>query len=158
MAFPKTRLRRMRATETHRRMVRETRLSVDNLIYPLFVVHGRNVKREISSMPGVFQLSTDNIIREAKEEVNIKITPNDIDIVTVCHSYNPKNNKEFIQFYAICKRWQGEIKNNEPEKCGELKFFSLNALPKNMVLYVRDGIIKTMNGIRYYEYGWHGEL
>ena len=101
---------------------------------------------------------TSAIIREAKEEVNIKITPNDIDIATVCHSYNPKNNKEFIQFYAICKRWQGEIKNNEPEKCGELKFFSLNALPKNMVLYVRDGIIKTMNGIRYYEYGWHGEL
>ena len=101
---------------------------------------------------------TSAIIREAKEEVNIKIPPNDIDIVTVCHSYNPKNNKEFIQFYAICKRWQGEIKNNEPEKCGELKFFSLNALPKNMVPYVRDGIIKTMNGIRYYEYGWHGEL
>ena len=67
MAFPKTRLRRMRATETHRRMVRETRLSVDNLIYPLFVVHGRNVKREISSMPGIFQLSVDNIILEAKD-------------------------------------------------------------------------------------------
>src|SRR3972149_5602036 len=67
MAFPITRLRRMRATETHRRMVRETRLSADNLIYPLFVVHGRNVKREIGSMPGIFQLSTDNIIREAKE-------------------------------------------------------------------------------------------
>ncbi len=67
MAFPKTRLRRMRATETHRRMVRETRLSVDNLIYPLFVVHGRNVKREVSSMTGIFQLSVDNIILEAKD-------------------------------------------------------------------------------------------
>src|SRR4030067_2420778 len=67
MAFPITRLRRMRATETHRRMVRETRPSVDDFIYPLFVVHGRNVKREISSMPGIFPLSVDNIIREAKE-------------------------------------------------------------------------------------------
>lgn len=67
MAFPKTRLRRMRATETHRRMVRETSLSVDDLIYPLFVVHGRNIKREISSMPGIFQLSLDHIITEAKE-------------------------------------------------------------------------------------------
>ncbi len=67
MAFPKTRLRRMRATETHRRMVRETRLSVDDLIYPLFVVPGRNVKREVSSMPGVFQLSIDNIILETKD-------------------------------------------------------------------------------------------
>lgn len=67
MSFPITRLRRMRATETHRRMVRETRLSVDDLIYPLFAVHGRNISREISSMPGVFQYSIDNILREAKE-------------------------------------------------------------------------------------------
>ncbi len=67
MAFPKTRLRRMRATETHRRMVRETRLSVDDLIYPLFVTHGRNIRREINSMPGCFQLSVDLVTAEAKE-------------------------------------------------------------------------------------------
>lgn len=67
MAFPKTRLRRMRTTETHRRMVRETSLSIDDLIFPLFVVHGRNIKREINSMPGIFHLSLDHIITEAKE-------------------------------------------------------------------------------------------
>src|SRR3972149_666913 len=67
MAFPATRLRRMRATEAHRRMVRETALSVNDLIYPLFVVPGRNIRREISSMPGSFQLSVDQVITEAKE-------------------------------------------------------------------------------------------
>lgn len=67
MAFPKTRLRRMRATETHRKMIRETSLSVDDLICPLFVVHGRNVKHEISSMPGSFQRSVDLMAAEAKE-------------------------------------------------------------------------------------------
>lgn len=67
MAFPTTRLRRMRATEAHRRMVRETALSVNDLIYPLFVVPGRNIRREISSMPGTFQLSVDQVITEAKE-------------------------------------------------------------------------------------------
>ncbi|MBI5096767.1 MAG: porphobilinogen synthase [Nitrospirae bacterium] len=67
MAFPTTRLRRMRATEAHRRMVRETVLSADDLIYPLFVVPGRNIRREISSMPGSFQLSVDQVITEAKE-------------------------------------------------------------------------------------------
>lgn len=67
MAFPKTRLRRMRATETHRRMVRETTLSANDLVYPLFVVHGRNIKREIGSMPGIFQLSVDLAVMEAKE-------------------------------------------------------------------------------------------
>lgn len=73
MGFPITRLRRMRATAVHRRMVRETTLSVDDLIYPLFVVHGRNVKNEISSMPGIYQLSVDNIIIEAKEAGSLGI-------------------------------------------------------------------------------------
>src|SRR3989337_1308983 len=67
MAFPKTRLRRMRATETHRRMVRETTVAIDDLIYPLFVTHGRNIRREINSMPGCFQLSVDLVTAEAKE-------------------------------------------------------------------------------------------
>lgn len=67
MAFPRTRMRRMRATETHRRMVRETTLSVNDLVYPLFVVHGRNIRREIGSMPGTFQLSIDMAVKEAKE-------------------------------------------------------------------------------------------
>jgi porphobilinogen synthase len=66
MNFPEYRPRRMRRTETLRRMVRETRLSVDNLIYPLFVTVGKNVMKEVSSMPGVFQMSVDNIVKEAK--------------------------------------------------------------------------------------------
>lgn len=73
MKFPITRLRRMRATAVHRRMVRETTLSADNLIYPLFAVHGNNVKNEISSMPGVYQLSVDNLVREAKEVSSLGI-------------------------------------------------------------------------------------
>ena len=73
MAFPATRLRRMRATEAHRRMVRETALTVNDLIYPLFVVPGRNIRREISSMPGSFQLSVDQVITEAKEVSSLGI-------------------------------------------------------------------------------------
>jgi porphobilinogen synthase len=48
-------------------MVRETSLSVDDLIYPLFVVHGRGIKREIGSMPGCYQMSVDHLVNEAKE-------------------------------------------------------------------------------------------
>jgi len=73
MAFPTTRLRRMRATEAHRRMVRETALSVNDLIYPLFVVPGKHIRREISSMPGSFQLSVDQVITEAKEVSSLGI-------------------------------------------------------------------------------------
>jgi len=67
MQYPIYRPRRMRRNETLRRMVRETRLSPDNLIYPLFVVHGQGVRKEIGSMPGVYQLSVDGIIEECRE-------------------------------------------------------------------------------------------
>jgi len=66
-SFPTNRLRRLRWTPTIRRMVEETRLSVDDFIYPLFVVHGENVRREIPSMPGVFHLSLDQLPREVEE-------------------------------------------------------------------------------------------
>ena len=61
---PFARLRRTRMTATLRSMVRETELSKNDLIYPLFVCPGTKVRREVSSMPGVFQLSIDEIVRE----------------------------------------------------------------------------------------------
>ena len=67
MAFPINRLRRLRRTETLRKMVRETRLAPDDLIQPLFVCPGRGVKRPITSMPGVAQLSVDNVVAEARD-------------------------------------------------------------------------------------------
>jgi len=56
----------MRKNPQWRRMIRETALSVDDLIYPMFVIHGKNVRKEISSMPGNFQFSVDHLIKEAK--------------------------------------------------------------------------------------------
>ncbi len=73
MAFPKQRLRRLRQTENLRKLVRETRLSPDNFIYPLFVVHGKGIKKEIPSMPGNYQQSIDNIVKDAKETFSLGI-------------------------------------------------------------------------------------
>src|SRR5258708_20748688 len=67
MAFPINRPRRLRRTETIRRMVRETRLAPDDLILPMFVCAGRGVKKPVESMPGVAQMSVDNIVAEARE-------------------------------------------------------------------------------------------
>jgi porphobilinogen synthase len=67
MPFPTERPRRLRASSTLRHMVRETSLEPNDLIYPLFVTHGQNVRREIASMPGVFHLSIDQLEREANE-------------------------------------------------------------------------------------------
>ncbi len=67
MYFPIYRPRRLRRNETLRRMIRETKVSADDFIYPIFVVHGRGVRNEISSMPGIAQLSLDLAVREAEE-------------------------------------------------------------------------------------------
>jgi porphobilinogen synthase len=67
MPFPITRPRRLRRTETLRRMVRETRLAPEDFIQPLFVCPGREVRKPIESMPGVAQLSIDIAVREARE-------------------------------------------------------------------------------------------
>ncbi len=67
MTFPITRMRRLRRNATFRRMVRETSLSVDDLILPLFVRPGEGVKKEISSMPGNYQWSVDTLVEECKE-------------------------------------------------------------------------------------------
>jgi porphobilinogen synthase len=73
MSFPVERPRRLRRGERLRAMVRETRVSPANLIYPLFVAPGRGLKREISSLPGCFHFSVDEIAREAREVESLGI-------------------------------------------------------------------------------------
>jgi len=73
MFQPVYRPRRLRSNENIRRMVRETKLSPDDFIYPLFVTHGKGVKKEISSMPGNFQQSIDNIVKDCEEVAGLGI-------------------------------------------------------------------------------------
>jgi porphobilinogen synthase len=73
MYYPSYRMRRLRRTPAIRRMMRETTLSVDDLIYPLFVIAGENVKNPISSMPGCFQLSIGNLLTEVREVAGLGI-------------------------------------------------------------------------------------
>jgi porphobilinogen synthase len=66
MGFPQVRTRRTRANETWRRLVRETRLTPEGLIYPLFIVPGRALRHPVASMPGIAQLSVDEAVKEAR--------------------------------------------------------------------------------------------
>lgn len=66
MSFPAPRLRRLRRTEAIRSLVRETRITPSALIYPLFICPGEGIRREIGSMPGVFNLSIDEAVKEAE--------------------------------------------------------------------------------------------
>src|SRR5947208_1975515 len=67
MSFPTTRLRRLRQNEQLRSLVRETRLSPEAFVYPLFVCPGEGVRKEVRSMPGVFNFSIDEAVKEAGE-------------------------------------------------------------------------------------------
>ncbi len=71
--FSEIRMRRLRHSENLRRLVRETYLSVDHLLYPVFVVPGKGVREEIPSMPGIYRLSVDQVIREVQEVAEFKI-------------------------------------------------------------------------------------
>jgi len=73
MAFPLHRARRLRANESIRRLVRETILTVDDLIYPLFIEEGRNIKKEIPSMPEIYRYSLDRIAEELEEVSKLNI-------------------------------------------------------------------------------------
>ncbi|KIH75652.1 porphobilinogen synthase [Geoalkalibacter ferrihydriticus] len=67
MFFPEYRARRLRRNDSLRRMVRETHLRVDDLIYPMFSAFGKDIRKEIPSMPGIYQQSIEHIVAEARE-------------------------------------------------------------------------------------------
>jgi porphobilinogen synthase len=73
MAFPVTRLRRLRRTGQLRNLVRETRLTPDAFVYPMFVCLGEGVRKEVRSMPGVFNLSVDEAVKEAREVYSLGV-------------------------------------------------------------------------------------
>lgn len=73
MAFPVTRLRRLRRTPQIRDLVRETRLTPGSFVYPMFVCPGEGVRKEVGSMPGVFNLSVDEAVKEAQEVYSLGV-------------------------------------------------------------------------------------
>lgn len=93
-----------------------------------------------------------SIIREAKEEAGIDIKYEDVKMATFSHSN--ANNREYVQFFFLCDKWSGDLKNMEPDKCGDLRFFSTENLPENIIPYIKKAIECTFGGIDYFEFGW----
>src|SRR5579863_8457768 len=73
MAFPVTRMRRLRRTEPLRSLVRETRLTPETFVYPMFVCPGEGVRKEVRSMPGVCNLSVDQAVKEARQAKSLGV-------------------------------------------------------------------------------------
>ncbi|MFP6582665.1 MAG: porphobilinogen synthase [Candidatus Hydrogenedentota bacterium] len=101
MSFPTTRLRRLRRNETFRRMVRETSLSVDDLIMPLFVRDGTGIKEEITSMPGNYQWSPDMLVEEARELFDLGIPA--IILFGIPETKDPEGTSGFAQDSIVCR-------------------------------------------------------
>jgi 8-oxo-dGTP pyrophosphatase MutT (NUDIX family) len=94
--------------------------------------------------------------REALEEIGVEIDPVDILFSSVMHR---REGDERVDFFVHVKAWQGEPFNAEPEKCDDLRWFPLSALPENMVPYVRRAIENHRQGLRFDEFGWNeGDL
>jgi porphobilinogen synthase len=112
MQYPDYRSRRLRKNENFRRLIRETRLSVDDLVYPLFVTSGKKVKKPIVSMPGNFQMSIDYLVKEVK-------TTKDLGIPAVLLFGIPeKKDEEGSGAYdreGIIQRAVKEIKDKVPD-------------------------------------------
>ncbi|HKZ45777.1 MAG TPA: porphobilinogen synthase [Thermodesulfobacteriota bacterium] len=112
MPFPKHRPRRLRKNETIRKMVRETTLSVDDLILPLFVTFGKGIKNEIKSMPGHYQLSVDNLTKEIKEIKSLGIPA---VILFGIPEHKDEVGSEAYNLKGIVQQAIKTIKNKAPE-------------------------------------------
>jgi len=112
MNYPEYRPRRLRQNENFRRMIRETKLSVDDMVYPLFATVGKGVKKPISSMPGNFQMSMDHLVKEVAKARDLGIP------AVLLFGIPDKKDETATGAYArdgIIQRAVKEIKNKVPD-------------------------------------------
>lgn len=97
--------------------------------------------------------ATTAMVREALEEANIEILPENLKVVYIMDRITP--GRQNIDIFFNCSEYSGELFNNEPHKCGGLSFFDINNLPQNTVNYVKKAILDIENGTIYSEFGYN---
>lgn len=93
------------------------------------------------------------LARELREEIGITVRPEDLRVAHVMHRHCG-GEKERIEFFMTTDSYEGEIVNTEPEKCDDLAWFPLDALPENTIDHVRTAIGLVQAGVTYSEFGW----
>ena len=94
---------------------------------------------------------SDTMVREAKEEIDISITKENMALSHTMHRLKTDKNDERLDFFFICKKWDGEIRNLEPQKCDDLSWSDINDLPKNVIPYISLAIKDSLGGVAYSE-------
>lgn len=112
MYFPDNRPRRLRSSGALRELVRETALRPEDLIYPLFIVHGEGITKPISSMPGIYQHSIDSLLEELKEVVSLGIKA---VILFGIPDYKDEKGSSAFDPQEVLQRAIGRIKETYPE-------------------------------------------
>ena len=95
--------------------------------------------------------ATEGLLREVKEEIGIKIKASDLQLVHVMHR-REKDNR--LDLFYTSKSFRGKIKNTEPNKCDDVRWFELDKLPKNIIPYIKKALRCYQKGIIYSEVGW----
>jgi 8-oxo-dGTP diphosphatase len=99
------------------------------------------------------ELARDGLTREAKEEADIVIKPKNLKLAHTAHRLRRNEiGQERIDLFFEATKWQGEIKNAEPDKCDDLSWYPLSNLPANMVPFVRLVLADIADGVSYSEY------
>lgn len=112
--FPKTRLRRLRSQKFSRRLVRETTLAADDLIWPVFVKEGKKEREPVSSMPGVFRFSIDEVLKEARTAFDLGI-PAIVLFPVIPNAKKSLDAKEAYNSNGLIQRCVSELKSKLPE-------------------------------------------
>ena len=85
--------------------------------------------------------------REAREEVGIDVAPADLEVVGVMHCLGEDGRREYVLFFLVARRWDGQPVNLEPEKCDDLAWFPLGALPASTLPFVRRALERGLRGV-----------
>ena len=90
-------------------------------------------------------------VREAKEEAGVDVALDDLIFSSVMHRMD---GEERVDFFVSVAHWYGEVFNAEPERCDDLSWFPLSALPANTIPYIRRALDNHAHGTRFDEFGW----
>jgi ADP-ribose pyrophosphatase YjhB (NUDIX family) len=95
------------------------------------------------------------MIREAREEIDVDIAQEDLELVHVLHRKQTElGNERRVNFFFMAKKWKGKPKITEPDKCDDVRWFELDRLPENTIPYVKQAISCFRKNVNYSEYGF----
>lgn len=96
----------------------------------------------------------DALIREAKEEIGIIVSKEDVKLSHVMHRNGTDSSDERLDFFFTCDKYEGTVKNLEPQKCDDLSWHDVANLPDNVIPYIRTAIENSIDSKPYSELNW----